>query len=481
MTDMQSMWESREFFDMNQFVQWGRRCVQAVASLALVGALAACGGGGGNAGTPAVGGGTGGGSTPPTLADLSVSLDRSSVTNSGSDVVTVTGTSIDASRSVVGSVPVKFAVDNAAVVTPEGTNTNATTGMLRAAVGIGDNHTNRTINMTVTSCSISKKVSFDVVDSVTGGKVADLAMVLDKSTMPNDGSQNVTLTVTSLDAAQNAIGGSPVSLKLTDTVSAGAAFINAGGKTATDTTTGQLTATVSLGNYRVNRTILVTATSGTVERTVSIDIVNPTVVTSPKAAALTLQLSSSSIDNAGTGTITATATAVDASRNALAGIPVSFSVDNNAVVVPAGTTTNANGQVTAAVNIGSDRTNRLITVTARSDTLVDTATFRVVGATLQGASTGMPEVGSVGNKVEFRLSDVNKNAMVGVPITVTAPGLASASGTTDVNGGYTYTYTAPATPGTIDITTDAGGATAVVTVTVSSGVSTVPAAVRHLV
>jgi len=461
---------------MSKFVRIGRHCVQALAGLALAGLLAACGGGGGASGDPVLGGG-GGGTTPASVADLSVVLDRSSVTNSGSEVVTVTVTSVDANRSAVGNVPIKFAVDNSGTIAPAGTNTDATTGKLTAKVEIGDDRTNRTINVTVVTGSISKKVSFDVVDSVSGGKVADLAMTLNRTSIPNDGTQSVTVTVTSLDAARSAIGGSPVSFKISDS---GDAFVSPSG-TTTNATSGQLTATVSLGSNHTNRAISVTAISGTVQRTISFDVVD-SLVTIPKASDLTLLLSTSNIDNAGTTSVRATVTAVDSSRNVLVGIPVTFSVDNNAVIAPSGNQTDANGQVSATVGIGSDRTNRLITVTAKSDALTRTATFRVIGATLQGtASPGVPPAGSTGNKVDYRLNDVNKNAMVGVPITVSAPGITGATGVTDVNGAYTFTYTAPTTPGSVDITATSGGASSVVSITVPSGTSTVPPATSTVV
>ncbi|MDN3921125.1 Ig-like domain-containing protein [Roseateles violae] len=459
---------------MSKFVGWSRRFVQAIAGVALATTLAACGGGGsGDAGKPVVGGGSGGGSTPSTVADLSVTMDKTSITNAGTDAVTLTVTSIDANRSVVGEVPVKFAIDNGGVITPAGTATDKTAGTLTAKAQIGSDRTNRTINVTVSSGSISKKVSFDVVDSVSGGKVADLAMTVDKTTIANDGSQSAVVTVTTVDANRLAVGGSPVSFKLTDV---GDAVISTGGATNTDNSTGKIAATVSLAANHTNRTISVTATSGTVQRTISFDVVDA-LITKPKASDLTIALDSSNIDNSGSRTVQATVTAVDASRNAISGIPVTFSVDSNAVIAPSGNATNAQGQVTAAVGIGSDRSNRLITVTAKSETLVRTASFVVTGAKLQGtALPTLPSAGSAGNKVEYLLTDVNKNPMIGVPITISAAGLPAASGQTDSNGAYVYSYTAPTTPGAIDVSASAGGASSLVTVTVSAGASTVPPA-----
>ena len=68
--------------------------------------------------------------------------------------------------------------------------------------------------------------------------------------------------------------------------------------------------------------------------------------------------------NNGTNQITATVTAVDANRNALPDIPVTVSVNNDAVATVSGPVTDDLGLVTAAVGIGADRANRTITVTA---------------------------------------------------------------------------------------------------------------------
>jgi hypothetical protein len=161
----------------------------------------------------------------------------------------------------------------------------------------------------------------------------------------------------------------------------------------------------------------------------------------------------------------------------IAGIPVTFTVDNGATVATTASRTDAAGVVSALVRIGSDKSNRLITITAKSDSLTRTGTFSVTGTTIQAtALPALPAAGSTGNRIEYRVIDVNQNAMAGITVNVSASGLPTASGVTDANGGYAYTYTAPTTPGPIDITAVAAGKTSVQTVTVPSGISTVPTA-----
>jgi hypothetical protein len=202
----------------------------------------------------------------------------------------------------------------------------------------------------------------------------------------------------------------------------------------------------------------------------------------PVAAGLDIVLSKTSVGNSGSETVTATVTAVDASRNGLSGIPVTISVDNNAVAIVGGTATNAGGQLTATVQIGSDKTNRVITVAATSGTLVRSAAFAVTGAKLN-ASVQTPVVApGASGAIKYRLVDVNAVAMVNIPIIASATGIAQGSGVTDANGEFAYAFTAPATAGPLNFTATAGGATADPhTVLVQSGPGAIPAVTAPIV
>ncbi|MBV8501643.1 MAG: hypothetical protein JO006_07995, partial [Paucibacter sp.] len=294
-------------------------------------------------------------------------------------------------------------------------------------------------------------------------------IVLSKTSIVNSGTDSLTATVTAIDANRDTVANVPVTFK----VDGNAIATAAGSTTGSD---GTVRASISEGSDNSTRTVNVTATSGSITRSVSFSVVQaPPASTTPQAADLTLSLDASTVNNSGSVAVNATAIAVDANRNALAGIPVQFAVDSNAVIVPGGTQTDSNGKVPGAVTIGSDHSNRTITVTATSGTLVRTAAFRVVGAALQ--ATAVPTVltaGAAGNQINYTLVDFNKNPMSNQAITVTGSGLPSASAKTDSNGQYSYVYTAPSTPGALTITASAGGATASTTVTVPSGTTTVP-------
>jgi hypothetical protein len=129
----------------------------------------------------------------------------------------------------------------------------------------------------------------------------------------------------------------------------------------------------------------------------------------PVAADVVLVLNAASIANDGTETITATATALDANRNALAKVPLVISVDSNAVSTASGTVTDDKGVVTADITIGSDSTNRIITVTATSGSISRSTPLEVRD----------PVAGGVGSPV-LQLALSSTSISSASPATVTA-------------------------------------------------------------
>ncbi len=307
---------------------------------------------------------------------------------------------------------------------------------------------------------------------------ADLVVVLSKATMTNLGTDSITATVTSIDANRAAIGGVPVSFSVNAN-----ALVTPGG-TATDAKTGTLAATITQGADATVRPVTLTVVSGAVSRTVSFNVVQNSSTQSPQANDLTLTLSSTNIDNSGGKSVVATATAVDGNRNALPGIPVQLSVsDASAFIVVPSSQTNASGQVTGTVSIGQDHSNRAVSVIATTGTLTRTVAFQVRGTQFLQASP-VPAVVSAGEAgtVQYLLADTNSNPMPGVAISVAGNGIANGTGKTDLNGAYTFSYTAPNAPGTnLAIKALAGGIESTVTVAIpGGGNTTVPVAVTPL-
>lgn len=197
--------------------------------------------------------------------------------------------------------------------------------------------------------------------------------------------------------------------------------------------------------------------------------------TTPVASDIALTLSATNITNSGTQTVAVEVTAVDAARVALAGIPVSFSVDNNAVLVVGGTATDATGKIRATVSIGNDKSNRIVTVKAVSGGLERVAAFQVTGAKFASA-TAVPAVLAPGaaGEVQYRVTDANDNPIAGVAVAVTGNGISPAEGTTGSNGEFVLKYTAPAQAGTLAITANSAGVTATTSVIVQAGSGTIP-------
>lgn len=440
------------------------KLLKSSLGLLLLSLLAACGGGGGSAGTPVLGGG---GTTVP-LSDLVVVLSAASVPNNGITGATATITAVDANRNALPNVPITLSADNGGVLTVSGTGTDGT-GKMTAEVGIGSDRSVRSITITATSGTITRSVKLAVTEATATAVASDMVLVISSATIANNGSQSVTATATALDAKRNVLPGVGVALSVDNNATI------APDATTTDVN-GVVKGVVAIGGDRSNRTIRVTATSGTIVRTVLLQVTDAA-STVPVAADLSLTLSAPTLVNAGTTAIVATATAVDSNRNAVSGIPVTIMVDSSALAVVNAATTDATGTVKANVTIGADRSNRVVTVTATSGTLNRKATFRVIGADLGASFTPLVDVSSTNNQIEFKLVDTNALAMVDQEIKVSAPGLPTATGKTYLNGKFVYTYTAPAVTGTLTITASAAGDSETLNITVQpAGGGTVPQA-----
>lgn len=195
------------------------------------------------------------------------------------------------------------------------------------------------------------------------------------------------------------------------------------------------------------------------------------------ATGLTIQLSTTSIDNSGAQTVVATATATTTGGQTVTGAPVTFSVDGGAVFTPSATETDDKGVVTADIGIGADKSNRTVTVVATSGSLTATTVFTVKGAKLTGTASPAVVEPSAAGTVGFLLQDASGNAIPGQPISIVAGVLAPVEAVTGENGTYIYQFTAPSSPTTLTVEATAGGAALTVIVPVQAG-STVPPATQ---
>lgn len=183
---------------------------------------------------------------------------------------------------------------------------------------------------------------------------------------------------------------------------------------------------------------------------------------------------SATILNSTSNSVTITAMAVDSNRNALASIPVTFSVDSNALITPSATATSSGGTITGVLKIGADQSDRAIHVQATSGSITRTLTVMVSGSQVTAtAYASTVSAGSTGNQVTFRLTDNTGAKMSGYAYSVNGVGGVQ-SGTTDSDGQFVYSYTAPSTAGTVSITAQAAGVSQTVSVTVNAGAASVP-------
>lgn len=196
------------------------------------------------------------------------------------------------------------------------------------------------------------------------------------------------------------------------------------------------------------------------------------------ASDLILQTTSTQLPNTAASSVGITVTAIDAKRVVVSGANVSLSADNDAVVSQSAATTDATGQVTGTLGIGSNRANRLITITATSGTVSKTVQVQVVGTRISATLVPAVVAPSAAATIQYRVVDQTGNPMVSQAISISAPGLtpASATGTTGANGDYVFSYTAPAAGGSFPVAASVGGLTDTETVTVQAAANVPPIA-----
>ena len=116
--------------------------------------------------------------------------------------------------------------------------------------------------------------------------------------------------------------------------------------------------------------------------------------------------------------------------------------------------TDSTGTVSATVTTGSDLSDRLITITAASGSVVRAATIQVVGATISSSLVPAVIAQSTAGKILYRVVDKAGNAMANQSVQITATGLtpSSASATTGANGDYAFNYISPALDGSYAVT-----------------------------
>jgi hypothetical protein len=456
------------------------RYYKLLAALFIAVMLAACGGGGGSPGTTATGGGATSSVAPLTpaalatalVADLAVYTDKATIANSGTDKVTVTVIAVNPNRNALAGATVS--ADKNSVFAPSGATTD-TSGTYTGTLTIGSDHTNRLITITATANGITKQTTVQVADIATTGpapvSVADFALLTDKSSITNTGTDTAVLTVVAVDVKRNVVAGAAVS------VSAGqnAIFTPTSASNLTNAS-GIFTGTVSSGSDKTLRTIVLAVTVNGVMKQTTVDVVLPVVVTPTNPGGTTttptgpvvvpvtdmvLFMDKPSITNSGTDKGQLTVIALDTNRNVVSGATVAVTTDQNSVFIPSGgaTTTNVQGTYTGNVFIGSDKSNRTITVTVTINGIVRRTSVQVIGSKLTIQSQPSTFAPGQAGTISVLLQDSSLNPIAGATITLsgTVPGIAGQTFLTDLSGQGSQTFTAPAAIGTYTIGSSGNG------------------------
>src|SRR6185369_965378 len=315
--------------------------------------LAGCGGGGGSPGAvPGASPAPVTGASPTQVAtaqvvDVALFTDKSVLSNSGTDTVVVTVIAVNANRNVVPGATVVISTDKNSVFTPGGSTTDDS-GTLSGKLTVGADRSNRTVTISASVNGISRQTTVQVSDApvVTPGQTvaADFALLTDKPSIANTGTDSAVLTVVAVDANRNVVSGAAVS------VAAGqnAIFTPTGTSKLTDAA-GLFTGKITAGSDKSLRTIVIQVTVSSIVKQVTLDVVFPptptpsnptptsTTPTGPVVVPVTdivLFMDKASMNNSGTDKAQLTAIALDVNRNVVSGATVLVTTDQNSVFVP---------------------------------------------------------------------------------------------------------------------------------------------------
>lgn len=222
----------------------------ALASLALAG----CGGGDNSFG----GGSSGGSSGGTNVATVTVSASGASIPADGSASVTVTALVRDASNVALGNQLVTFSSTAGSLVVVQATtdgNGNAT-----ATLSAGGAAAGTAITVTASTGGVQNTVTVNVVNTQQ-----TVTLSTDVPQIPSDSSKAAVITALVRDANNQVISGVLVQFASTS-----------GGLTVTNGTTdanGLATATLNAATDPTNRTISVSASAGSANASINVDVI----------------------------------------------------------------------------------------------------------------------------------------------------------------------------------------------------------------
>ncbi|MFZ2121838.1 MAG: Ig-like domain-containing protein [Rhodoferax sp.] len=176
-----------------------------------------------------------------------------------------------------------------------------------------------------------------------------------------------------------------------------------------------------------------------------------------------LLLSKNSINNSGTDSAQLTVTAVDANRNIVAGASVVVTTDQTSVFAPGGTSvTDASGKYVGTLTIGSDKTDRDVTLSVAINGIIKRTKVRVTGSRLSIQASPSAPTPNQSMTVAATLIDSAGNPIPEADVTLsgTVPGLQDVKLVTDLKGQVSKTLLAPSASGVFLISASGSGVNA---------------------
>lgn len=366
------------------------------------------------------------------VADLRISLSSLTIDANLPSAVALTVTAVDANNIVIANAPVLVSADKGGVITANKLTTDAN-GILTATLETGPDRSPRNIIISASSGKIIKTSVVSVVDKQPSSPVDDLRISLSNSVIDTTAPTPVSVSVTAVNANNQIVSNAPVLVAVANggVITTSSAVTDA---------TGNLQATLELGDIKTPRVMVVSATNGSITKTALVTVVQGRA--SSDVSDLRIALSSNTIDLAAPAPVNVTVTAVNALNQVVSNAPATMSVSDDGVITAGGTATNGSGVLTGTLLPGANKTARTMTVTVTSGAVTRTAVVNVVDSTLTSTTAEL--------RIALSASSIDLAAPKPISVTVTAVNsanqiVANAPVTLSVSNGGLLTTTASKT------------------------------------
>jgi len=234
---------------------------------------------------------------------------------------------------------------------------------------------------------------------------------------------------------------------------------------ATDAITGIAETTVAPSSTSTGGGVTLTATA-TIDGTVTTGQVDFNVAANSSSTTVlavsdfVLLLSKNAMNNSGADSAQLTVVSVDANRNVVPGASVVVTSDQNTVFTPSGTSvTDAFGKYVGTLTIGSDQSDRDVTLSVAINGITKRTKVRVTGSRLSVQASPSAPTPNQSVTVTATLTDSAGNPISGADVTLdgTVPGLQALKLVTDLLGKISQTLLAPSASGVYAISASGSG------------------------